>query len=216
MSKEFDYSKEPKRSRLYDFLRPLGKFICRCVYKVEYVGVENIPTDKGFILASNHIHALDPLIISMGIKNTQMHFMSKKELWSNGFAAFFLSLFNAFPVPRGSASASAFKYAVKILKNGFCLGIFPEGTRSKDGQIGKAKRGVADIAFNTSSGILPVSVCNSDNLKKHTRYTVRFGEYIPYENLGFSEEGTREEKMACAEKVMAEITALWEEGHCSK
>ena len=64
MSKEFNYSKEPKRSLSYDFLRPLGRFVCRLVYKVEYVGIENIPQDKGFILASNHIHALDPLIIA--------------------------------------------------------------------------------------------------------------------------------------------------------
>ena len=101
-----------------------------------------------------------------------------------------------------------------MLRKGFVLGIFPEGTRSKDGNPAKAKRGVADLAFNTKSGVLPVSVYNNEGLKKHTKYTVRFGEYIPYENLGFSEEGTREEKTECADSIMNEIVALWEEGHC--
>ena len=211
---KFDYSKEPKENRTYNILRPLGKLICRLLFKVKYVGIENIPQEGGMILASNHIYLVDPLFIAMGIKKRQLFFMAKKELWNNPIVAWAFTKVNGFPIARGSADAAAFRYAEKIPKNGLILGIFPEGTRSKDGQIGKPRRGVADIAFDAKCGVLPVSVYNCDNLKKHTRYTVRYGKFIPYEELGFSEEPTREEKMAVAEHIMDEIKKLWEEGHC--
>ena len=185
----------------------------RLLYKVKYYGRENIPTEGGFILASNHIHMIDPLIISCGIKKRQMHFMAKKELWNNPFVAWAFTKANGFPIARGSADVVALKYAERIPKEGYILGIFPEGTRSKDGNIGKAKRGISAIAFEAKCGILPVSVYNSDNLKKHTRYTVRYGEFIPYEELGFSENPTREEEQEVADRIMEVIKKLQEEGH---
>lgn len=214
---KFDYSKIKER-KIYDILRPLGRFVIRCFYKVEYAGQENLPAEGGYILASNHIHALDPLMISLGIKNRQMHFMGKKELWKNPFIAWCLTTVGGFPIARGAADKMALSYADRIPAEGYILGIFPEGTRSKipNSAPGKPKRGVASIAANAKCGIVPVSVYNNDSLKKHTKYTVRYGKMIPYEELGLSEESTREEQIAAADMVMQKITELWEEGHCSK
>ncbi|MCQ2480687.1 MAG: 1-acyl-sn-glycerol-3-phosphate acyltransferase [Clostridia bacterium] len=213
MSK-YNYDRPIKESKLYNFLRPLGKLVARCIFKVEYTGVENIPAEGGFILASNHIHMIDPLMIGLGIKKRQMFFMGKKELWDIPVVGWAFTKVNGFPVSRGRADSAAFKRAVDIPKKGFILGIFPEGTRSKDGKIGKAHRGVANFAAQAKCGVLPVSVYNNDNLKKRSRYTVRYGKFIPYEELGLSENATREEQIAAADRIMADITALWEEGHC--
>ncbi|MCR5523333.1 MAG: 1-acyl-sn-glycerol-3-phosphate acyltransferase [Clostridia bacterium] len=213
MSRKFDYSKI-KEHRIYDILRPVGVLVCKLFFKVRYTGQENIPDEGGFILASNHIHALDPLIIALGMKKRQMHFMGKRELFENAFIGKCLTLVNGFPVSRSSSDSAALGYASRIPEEGYVLGIFPEGTRSKDGNPGKAKRGVADIAFNSKCGILPVCVYNDEGLKKRSKYTVRYGKFIPYEELGMSEEATREEKLECAEAVMSKIVELREEGHC--
>lgn len=213
MSKDFDYSKLGD-SKAYTVLRPLGKALRPLFFKVKYTGVENIPQEGGFILASNHIHAIDPMMVGLGIPKRQLHFMAKKELFDNAFVAWAFTTVNGFPIARGGADSTAFKYAVRIPSEGYILGIFPEGTRSKTGVPGKPKRGVAAIAAEAKCGVLPVAIFNDEGIKKRTKYTVRYGELIPYEKLGLSENATKEEQNACADMVMNEIMKLWEQGHC--
>ncbi len=212
--KGFDYSAEIKDSGLYEKLRPVGKTLEQMLYKIEYVGTENIPENGGFILASNHINALDPVFIAVGMEKRQLHFMGKKELFENPVVKYFLTKLNGFPIIRGAADTAALDYAIRVVKEGNVLGIFPEGTRSKDYKPARAKSGVAMIAHQTKAPVLPVSLYTSDNLKRHTKLTVRFGEVIPYENLGMSDDPTREETKECARFIMSEIVKLWEMGHC--
>ncbi len=211
--KGFDYSKITEGG-LYDTMRPVGKILGKMLYKIEYVGTENIPENGGFILASNHVNALDPVFIALGMKNRQLHFMSKKELFENPISKFFLSKLNGFPIVRGGADSEALNYAIRIVKEGFVLGMFPEGTRSKDFKPAKAKSGVAAIAREAKADILPVSIYTSDDMKKGTKLTIRYGELIPYESLGINEESSRAEIKECAQNVMGVITKLWEMGHC--
>ncbi len=211
--KGFDYSKVTEGG-LYDTMRPVGKIIEKMLYKVEYVGTENIPENGGFILASNHVNALDPVFIALGMEKRQLHFMGKKELFQNPVIKFFLSKLNGFPIVRGGADSEALNYAIRIVKEGYVLGIFPEGTRSKDYKPARAKSGVAVIAKEAKADILPVAIYTSDDMKKHTKLTIRFGEVIPYESLGISDDSSREEIRGCAQYVMGEITKLWEMGHC--
>ncbi len=214
MSK-YDFSKPIKEGKTYNILKPLGVLISRIFFKIKYIGKENIPADGGYIIASNHIHGLDPLIIALGLpKKKQMHFMAKKELWDNPFTAWCFTKVNGFPVSRGRADTTSFKHAIEVIKKGFILGIFPEGTRSKDGTPQKARRGVSAIAASAKSGILPVAVYNNEGCKFRSKYTVKYGKFIPYEDLGFSEEPTREEQIAAADFIMDKIKELWEEGHC--
>lgn len=212
--KGFDYSVEIKDSKTYDKLRPLGASIINKLYKIEYVGVENVPKEGGFILASNHMHALDPVFIGLAIKERQLHFMGKKELFENPIAKFFLTKLNGFPIVRGSGDAEALNYAIRVVKEGGILGLFPEGTRSKDYKPARAKSGISMIAHKSKADILPVSIYTSDELKKHTKLTIRFGEVIPYEKLGLSDDASREEIKGSAKMIMGEIVKLWEMGHC--
>lgn len=211
--KGFDYSTVAD-SKTYEKLRPLGTSVVNKLYKIEYVGLENVPKEGGFILAANHMHALDPVFIGLGIQDRQLHFMGKKELFENPIAKHFLTKLNGFPIVRGSADSEALNYAIKVAKEGHILGIFPEGTRSKDYKPARAKSGVGLIAKEAKVGILPVSIYNRDEMKKGTRITIRFGEIIPYEKLGFTQDGPREEVKNCAKYVMSEIVKLWGMGHC--
>ncbi|MBQ3005245.1 MAG: 1-acyl-sn-glycerol-3-phosphate acyltransferase [Clostridia bacterium] len=212
--KGFDYSVEIKDSKTYETLRPVGKKLADILYKIEYVGAENIPAEGGFILASNHLNALDPVFIALGIENRQLHFMGKKELFENPFAKAFLTKLNGFPIVRGSADSEALNYAVRVAAEGNILGIFPEGTRSKDYKPARAKSGVAMIANQAKVPVLPVSIYNCDEMKRKSRITIRFGELIPYEKLGLSEDASREEIKGSAKMIMGEIVKLWEMGHC--
>lgn len=212
--KKFDYSKVKEEEKLYDQLRPLGVAIVNRMFKIDYVGVENIPEDGGFILAANHIQALDPLIIALGITKRQLYFMGKKELFDKPIIGSILKKANGFPIVRGGADKDALSYAARVVTEGHILGIFPEGTRSKDYKPARAKSGIGLIAKNAKANVLPVSIYNCDDMKKGSRLTIRFGKLIPYENLGFTEEGSKEEMKECAKYVMSEIVKLWEMGHC--
>lgn len=212
--KGFDYSKVKDEEPLYDKLRPIGSKITNMLYDIQYIGQENIPEDGGFIIASNHIRALDPLYIALGVEKRQIYFMGKKELFEKPVIRKILAKANGFPIVRGGADREALDYAVRVVKEGHILGIFPEGTRSKEHKPGRAKSGVGVIARESKADILPVSIYNCDNMKKGTKLTIRFGEIIPYEELGFTEEGAREEAKACAKLVMEKIVKLWGKGHC--
>lgn len=212
--KGFDYSKVNEETPLYDKLRPIGIKYLNSQYKLTYYGLENIPDDGGFILASNHMVAIDPLFLANGIKKRQIHFMGKKELFEKPLISKFFKKINGFPIVRGGADKEALDYAGRVVKEGHILGIFPEGTRSKDFKPSRAKSGIGVIAREAKADILPVSIYNRDEMKKGTRVTIRFGELIPYESLGFTEEGSKEEVRNCAKKVMDEIVKLWSKGHC--
>lgn len=212
--KGFDYSKEIKDSKAYDKLRPVGAAYIKMRHEVKYIGLENIPENGGFILASNHIHAMDPVYIAMGLEKRQIHFMGKKELFDNPFLKWLFTKANGFPIVRGGADADALNYAIRVVKEGNILGIFPEGTRSRDFKPARAKNGVAVIAKAAQADVLPVSIYTRDNRKSGTKLTVRFGELIPYAELGITEDGGKEEIRNAASYIMKKITSLWGEGHC--
>lgn len=210
--KGFDYSKL-KEGKTYDRLKPLGKKIVKGFYEVEYVGVENLPAEGGYILAANHIHALDPLMIALGMER-QIHFMGKQELFKNPFIKAALKTVNGFPIVRGGRDKEALDYAVRILDEGMILAMFPEGTRSKTYTPASAKGGISLIARQAKADVVPVSVYNNEQMKKHSKVTIRFGKPIPFAELNLNDESKKDELRASAAFVMEKIVALWEEGHC--
>lgn len=211
---QFDFSKV-KEYKLYQALRWVAVLFC-LRYKVTYIGKENIPQDGGFIIACNHQSGVDPIILGRGVKRT-IHFMAKEELFENEALGIFIKHLNAFPVRRGQGDTTAVEFAEDIVRNGYVLGIFPEGTRSKDFKPARGKSGTALIAKTTGADVLPVSIYTSDRYKKGTRLTVRFGKLIKNEEFGFTEDphSTKELKDA-TKRIMGDITSLWEEGHCEK
>lgn len=202
-----------KPRRFYTIVRPLAKLVIGAKYKINYIGAENIPTDRGFILASNHITALDPVIIANGC-NANLHFMAKNDLFKNPVVARFLSGLNSFPVDRSKFDYDAVDYAVRIVKDGGSIGIFPEGTRSKDFKPHKGKGGVCYIAKQCKCDVVPVSIYTEDEAKSGTRLTVRYGKVIKYEELEINEESEKMKDLRKGiEVIMSRIVSLWEEGH---
>ena len=210
--KEFDYS-SVKGYKFYNVLKPFYKLLAKTFMRIKYVGKENIPEKGGFIIASNHITSPDPTYLITEIK-TPIHFMNKQEHFEKPVMNWIYTHTDSFPVNRGRSDIKAIEYSIKVIEHGDILGIFPEGTRSKDFAPKNAKTGIALIARETKAGILPVSIYTADKAKLFTKLTIRFGKMIPFETLGFSDGGKSEELRSASNLVMNEIVKLWEEGHC--
>lgn len=212
MSYNYKYGSD-KSHFLYKIIRPLAKVVIAAKYKVTYIGAENVPTDRGFILASNHITALDPVIIGVGCK-AKFHFIAKKELFEKKVVGWFLTNLNAFPVDRSKFDFKSMDYAVKVVEDGDALVIFPEGTRSPDFEPHDAKGGVCYVAKQCKCDVVPVSIYTSDRAKSGTRLTVRYGKPIKYEDLNFHEDVEKMKDLRYGSKlIMDNIKELWRLGH---
>lgn len=208
----FDYSVVKDR-KYYDIVKGPCKFALKLGLRIKCEGVENIPKEGAFILASNHIHFVDPAVLLANFPRP-IHFMAKVEAFKYKITAFLLTHLNTFPVSRGRSDKASIDYAVKLIENGHVMGIFPEGTRSKDLKPHKAKAGVALIARQTKADILPCSIYCEKKGGLFRKVTVRYGKLIKFEELGLTEESSTRELREATDRIMGDIVALWEEKHC--
>ena len=114
-------------------------------FHLELHGRENEPKEGGYILASNHCSAIDPMIVCQGIRHSEIHFMAKAELFDIPVLKHVIRWLNAFPVSRGSGDLTPINTSIQVIQDKEILGIFPEGTRSKDGNLLRFKSGHPSI-----------------------------------------------------------------------
>lgn len=168
--------------------RPFIKLIFP--YKVDNANC--IPEEGDFIICSNHISMLDPILIALTQKR-QVHFVAKSELFKNKIIGNFLTRLGAFPVERGSTDINAVNKAVDILNNKAVLGIFYEGTRSKDGELLKPKAGVTMIASQTSTPVIPCCITSSVGIvKPFKKIRVSYGDPLTIEDLNINTKSMME------------------------
>lgn len=196
---------------LYAFGKTVTYWYVRLFYRMRYAGLENIPKDRGFILASNHRGYNDPIFIAHRIPRP-VHYMAKIELFrKNKLFEWVLRHVNAFPVARGSGDTSAMEEASSIIRTGDVLGIFPEGTRSRDGKTLRPRSGISLIASRTGADIVPCAICYGEKLTFRGTVTVRYGAPIRNADLDLDENKPSTIR-AASRKVMDEINALLAEG----
>lgn len=161
------------------FVRYTVMGIYKLVYNFHIEGAENIPQDRPLVMASNHRSYADAVILTMPMKRP-VTYMAKEELFKNKLFGWFITKLGAFPVRRGAGDMQVIEDAVGILNSGRHLVIFPEGTRSKDGKVGKGKTGVALIAAKSGADVLPCGIVfEGEKLKFRSKLTLRFGKVIP-------------------------------------
>lgn len=208
--KIFDFT-DFKTRTTFNVVRPLCNLVCNTRIKLIVEGEENIDREDGFIIAANHTIIYDPILIATASKKRLIHFIAKSEVFKNPIVGGILKSFNAFPVVRGRGDMSALNYSSDLVKKGKILGIFPEGTRSKDGYPKKAKSGVGLIARNAKCDVVPAAICYDENGKFGANVYIKFGKAIKYEDMNFTEDGGTKENKEVANKVMDEIVLLWRE-----
>lgn len=197
----------PVRMFLYSVLRPIVRFIYKCWFNLSFEGTENIPKDGSNIFASNHRSYSDPVFIALPTR-VPLSYMAKEELFKqNIFFTWLIRFFGAFPVTRGKGDTAAIDTSVEKLEMGRNLVVFPEGTRSKDGKVGKGKTGVALIAAMAQVPVIPVGINFEGKLKFRRKVVVRFGKPIRPEELAVTSVSPKELKMLKT-KIMSAITEL--------
>ena len=165
---------------LYGFARVVLGTGYRLLYRIRAEGQEHIPRSGGVILCGNHINAQDPIIIGLACPRP-VCFMAKEELFRSQLLGFIIRGLGAFPVKRGSADRAALKHALSLLEAGCCFGIFPEGTRSRTGELQKPEPGTAYIALKSGVPVIPVGISGSYRLFSPIR--VRFGPPVDLERF---------------------------------
>lgn len=161
--------------------------LVRLLFPFKVKGRERVPSAQDcprLILCSNHISIIDPVFLLVAQKRA-VRFMAKAELFRNPVLRWLLGrMFGAFAVNRGKGDTGALDTARELVEQGELMGIFPEGTRSKDGRLGRAKSGAALIASQTGAAILPVAiVTKNQKVRLFRRTTIVFGEIITPEEL---------------------------------
>ncbi|MCL2488011.1 MAG: 1-acyl-sn-glycerol-3-phosphate acyltransferase [Oscillospiraceae bacterium] len=163
-------------------IRQIVRPIVWILYPYKVVGRENIPRPRPgerLIVCSNHAVAFDPIFLLI-CQRRPVYFMAKAELFSNRLKRFFVSgCFGAFPVRRGENDTGALEKAKEIVEQGRILGIYPEGTRSRDGTLMRFRSGAALLAAQTGADILPVATnLPVGKSRLFRRFTITFGPVI--------------------------------------
>lgn len=153
-------------------------FCCR----LTVTGRRHVPPEGGCLIASNHNPGPDYVILGYASPR-QVFYMAKSEIFeSNPLLAKFLQQIGTFPVRRGERDLAAVSGAMELVEQEHVLGMFPEGTRSRTGMLGRGKSGVSRIAMQTGAPVVPAVVLNSEQIFKRfwpqsrPEIVVRFGE----------------------------------------
>ncbi len=190
--------------RLYHFLRALLAWLVPRLVRFRPEGLENIPAKGPFIIAANHIHALDPIMIAI-IAPQHVSFMAKEEVMHSRLLGWFVKHVGSFPVKRGKADVQAIRQALGVLAAGNVLGIFPEGTRSKTGEVQAAFSGTALLAGRADVPIVPVALCGK--YRFGSVFRVKVGKPMRIASA-IAGRPTSEERAQGTEMIMQHITTL--------
>ena len=148
---------------MYRLLQVFFTVFFKFFFRAEIIGKENLPAEGGVILAANHMSTWDPPFLATFLSRP-VSYMAKKELFDVPILRQIIESCYSFPVKRGAADRGAIKAALQALKEGRCIGLFPEGTRSRDGKIHKAEAGVALLAAMGDVPVVPAAILGTDRI----------------------------------------------------
>ena len=192
--------------RFYRVGRAIVKPIFWLLFGVRLRGGENLRYTGRMLLIANHTSNIDPFFLGCADRHV-VHFMAKKELFCNKVFDWVLRKLGAFPVDRGEGDIEAVKTALKAIKSGDNLLIFPEGTRVEHEGALPAKGGVAVIGIRSGAQFVPVYVEGNKRLFRRTR--IIFGQ--AYRPEATSRRPSPEEVQAIADEVLRRSYALGKE-----
>ncbi|MFP4456520.1 MAG: lysophospholipid acyltransferase family protein [Clostridia bacterium] len=160
---------------LYKILISIIKPFFYIYFNIKVINRPKKIEKKRMILAGNHSSWIDPFFFAIAYKR-QISFLAKEELFKWWPIRKLLLAIGMYPVNRGSPDRKAISFALKVLENDNCLGIFPEGTRNKE-SLGEGHNGTSYFAYKTGADILPIVIYNKSN-KFRSKVIIKFGELI--------------------------------------
>ena len=210
---------------LYAAMRFVVAPLARLVYRPIVEGRGNVPKHGGVIIASNHLSFIDSVVIPI-VAPRPVVFIAKKEYWegtgiSGSLTRAWFNAIGSIPVERGTfgAAQASLDAALTILKDGQAFGIYPEGTRSRDGRLYRGKTGVGGLALTAQVPVVPCAVIGTDKLQpvgarfpRLKRVTVRFGEPLTFSPPGSGTTAAQARREA-TDQVMAVIASMSPQEH---
>lgn len=142
---------------VYYVLRFISFLILKIFFRLEKKGTEHIPKRGGFIIASNHVSHVDPVVVGVACPR-ELSYMARHDLFFSRFLGWLLYNCHSFPVKRNSPDLSALKEAMRRVKRGRGLVIFPEGTRGTEGIPGEPQPGIGFLAAKLGVPVVPAFI----------------------------------------------------------
>ena len=194
------------KNRFYYWIRRIVGPIFMLLFPLDVRGLEHFPQEP-VELCGNHSSALDPLMVVCAQRSEfPLRIMAKQQLMKVPVVGWFIRKMGAFGVDRGNSDINSIKTAIRSLREGYNLLIFPEGTRVKEGEKVEVKGGAAMIAIRSGVKLMPMYIDRKKKLFRKTR--IIFGR--PYEPMYTGRKGTAEEYQANADEIMRQIYELGE------
>lgn len=145
------------RKLLYAVSRYISGNFVTCLTGARHFNVPDLSTYQGVLLVSNHQSFLDPVLIGMAVER-RVNYLARSTLFDTPIFGPLIRGLGTIPLRRGSADGAALRAAMKVLKEGRPLLLFPEGTRTRDGNLGKFRSGAALMAVRCDVPVIPICV----------------------------------------------------------
>ena len=191
--------------------RVIARILLLLLTRWQVRGKENIPSQGPLLVVANHLNLTDPPLLGASLSR-RVVFMAKKELFRFRIIGYFIGGFGAFPVHRGQLDRRALRQANQVLAKGLALVMFPEGMRSRCGQLQPAFYGSALIALRSGAPILPVGIIGTEKIKGVTwllhrpQITVNIGH--PFSLPPTGSRPTKTELAEVTNSIMGRIAEL--------
>jgi 1-acyl-sn-glycerol-3-phosphate acyltransferase len=175
------------------------------LYPMRIDGHERIPRQGSYIVVANHIDWKDPPALEFTFR-VALRFMAKIEAFDMFFLGALMRGIGCFPVRRGEGDRRALMICLQVLRVGNPLAFFPEGTRSRDHQLHRARPGVAFLARKSGAPILPAAITGTPGAKAfRSKIHVRVGEPFHIDALGLDPTASEQE---FADAIMRRVAGL--------
>lgn len=175
---EIDVTKGTIRLRTFRIVRRIVILVLKLIFRFDIQGEGNVPKDGAFILVSNHLHNLDPVFTCAACPR-RVQYMAKVELFQVPMLRKIIRWVGAFPIKRGKMDREAIRHGQVVLKSGYGLGIFPEGTRSLSIKIDRVLPGAGLFAVRGDVMIVPCAITGSERLPFNGKKQHRRSESMP-------------------------------------
>jgi 1-acyl-sn-glycerol-3-phosphate acyltransferase len=149
-----------QRSFVWKALQIIARVGTTLLFDLKSFGRENVPKKGGVLLVANHQSYLDPVLVAVHLYRP-VSFLAKSELFDNRYFGWLIRLLLAFPVKQGTGDVGAVKEVIRRLQEGYALNIYPEGSRTENGEIGPMEKGVALVIRRAGVPVVPVAIDGS-------------------------------------------------------